>query len=150
DAGRQTFTPETTTSPTFTTQFHNLTITGHDALFKSSLGTSATVTYPDGGKLTVRLDSHRTVTLANLPRGNYQVTIAAGRSIVGKQQFVLSRDKTANLAVITARDVALLLGLLLVLAGTLVVVGRQYWRRWPARPGARNRIGPSAREKILT
>lgn len=150
DAGRQTFTPEASSRPTFTAQFHDLTITGHDALSKSALGASATLTYPDGGKLTVRLDSHHTVTLPNLPRGNYQVTLAAGRSIVGSQQFVLSKNKTADLTVITARDLSLLLGLLLILAAALVIVGRQYWRRWLARLRPADRIAPPAREKILT
>jgi hypothetical protein len=153
DAGRQIFTPNTTTAPTFFTQFHDLTITGHDALFKSPLGISATVTYPDGGQVTVRLDARHTVTLPNLPRGNYQVTLAAGRSIVGTQQIGLSKDKTADLIVITAQDLALLLGLLLVIAVALVVVGRQYWRRWLARPGPGSGSGDVSlppRAKILT
>jgi hypothetical protein len=150
DAGRQTFQPMATANPTFTTQFFDLTITGHDALFKSALGTSATVTFPDGGTLTRTMDARHTLTLTDLPRGRYQVTIAAGRSIVGSQQFSLSKDKTADLAVITARDLAVLLGALVLLAVALVVIGRQYWRRLIRRRGRGTELAVPLREKILT
>jgi hypothetical protein len=150
DAGRQTFTPAVTVTPTFTTQFHDLVITGHDAIFKSRLGTTATVTFPDGGKLTVPLlGSEHTATLTNLPRGNYKVTLQAGRAIVGVQQFGLSKDKTADLIVISALDLAILVGLLLMIAVVLLVIGRQYWRRLVNRP-RRERDVVVSREKILT
>jgi hypothetical protein len=148
DAGRQTFTPAATVNPTFTTQFHDLVITGHDAIFKSKLGTSATVTFPDGGKLTVPLIDH-TATLTNLPRGNYKVTIDAGKAIVGVQQFGLSKDKTADLIVISAVDLVILLGVLLLIAVALLVIGRQYWRRLLNR-SRRARAVVVPREKILT
>jgi hypothetical protein len=150
DAGRQTFTPTTTVNPTFTTQFHNLVITGHDAIFKSGLGTSATVTFPDGGQQTVQLNAEHTATLLNLPRGTYKVTIKAGRAIVGAQQFTLSKDKTADLTVISVRDLAILLGVLLLIAGALLVIGRQYWRRPHNRRSGPEREVVEPREKILT
>ena len=149
DAGRQTFTPTTTVNPTFTTQFYDLVITGHDAIFKSGLGTSATVTFPDGGKLTVPLNAEHTAKLSNLPRGNYKVTLDAGRAIVGVQQFGLSKDKTADLIVISAVDLAILVGVLLIVAIALLVIGRQYWRRLLTLP-RRAREVMALREKILT
>jgi hypothetical protein len=150
DAGRQTFTPMATANPTFTTQFHDLVITGHDAIFKSRLGTSATVTYPDGGTITVPLvGAQHTVKLHDLPRGNYKVTIEAGRGIVGVQQFGLSKDKTADLIVISALDMVILIGTLLLIAIALLVIGRQYWRRLLARPRRESRV-VALREEILT
>jgi hypothetical protein len=148
DAGRQTFTPVATVNPTFTTQFHDLVITGHDAISKSGLGTSATVTYPDGGKVTVPLDSQHTAKLTHLPRGNYKVTIDAGRGIVGVQQFGLSKDKTADLIVISAMDLVILVGMLMIIAIALLVIGRQYWRRLTRSRRAHQVVAP--REKILT
>jgi hypothetical protein len=149
DAGRQTFTPTTTVNPTFTTQFHDLVITGHDAIFKSAMGTTATVTFPDGSTQTVRLTGNHTATLPNLPRGNYKVTIKAGRAIVGAQQFTLSKNKTADLAIISVRDLAVLTGVLLLIAVALLVIGRQYWRRpHDRRPPPPDVVAP--REKILT
>jgi hypothetical protein len=155
DAGRQSFAPSVTSNPTFTTQFHNLKITGHDAMFGTARGEQAVVTFPDGGKLTVPLDSQHTAMLTNLPRGNYRVVIKAGSAIVGAQQFTLSKDKTADLAVISMLDMAVLLGLLLIIAVVLVVIGRQYWHRlfrgsrWlsggPGGPGHER-----VREKTLT
>jgi hypothetical protein len=149
DAGRQTFTPTTTVNPTFTTQFYDLVITGHDAIFKSKLGTSATVTFPDGGKQTVRLNADHTATLADLPRGNYKVTLDAGRAVVGVQQFGLSKDKTADLIVISALDLVILVGLLLIIAVALLVIGRQYWRRLLTRSRREHEV-VVPREKILT
>jgi hypothetical protein len=151
DAGRQTFTPTTTANPTFTTQFYDLVITGHDAIFKSGLGTTATVTFPDGGTLTVPLNAAHTAKLTNLPRGNYKVTLDAGRAIVGVQQFGLSKDKTADLIVISALDLGILVSVLLIIAVALLVIGRQYWRRLVNRgrgPGGPGVLVP--REKILT
>jgi hypothetical protein len=149
DAGRQRFQPAATSSPTFTTQFHDLVITGHDAIFKTKLGTSATVTFPDGGKQTVPLNAEHTAKLTNLPRGKYKVTIEAGRGIVGAQQFSLSKDKTADLIVITALDMTILLGLLLSIAIGLLVIGRQHWRRLATRPRREHNL-VLPREKILT
>ena len=149
DAGRQTFKPTTTLNPTFTTQFYDLVITGHDAIFKSGLGTSATVTYPDGGKLTVPLNAEHTATLTNLPRGTYKVTLDAGRAIVGVQQFGLSKDKTADLIVISALDLAILVGVLLMIAVALLVIGRQYWRRLLHRLRREHKVG-ALRGKIVT
>jgi hypothetical protein len=149
DAGRQRFTPASTSTPTFTTQFHDLVITGHDAIFKTKLGTSATVTFPDGGKRTVPLNSEHTATLYDLPRGRYKVSIEAGRGIVGVQQFNLSKDKTADLIVITALDLAILVGVLVGIAAALLVIGRQYWRRLATHP-RRLREVVLPREKILT
>jgi hypothetical protein len=149
DAGRQRFQPATTSRPTFRTLFHDLVITGHDAIFKTKLGTSATVTFPDGGKLTVPLNAEHTAKLTNLPRGKYKVTIEAGRGIVGVQQFSLSKDKTADLIVITTLDMVILLGLLLSVALGLLVIGHQYWRRLASRPRRKpNLVLPG--EKILT
>lgn len=151
DAGRQRFQPAATSNPTFTTQFHDLVITGHDAIFKTKLGTSATITFPDRSKQTVPLNAEHTVTLTNLPRGTYKVTIEAGRGVVGVQQFSLSKDKTADLIVISALDLTILLGLLLIIAVGLLVIGRQYWRRLAHRPRReRNVVLPREKEKILT
>ncbi|HEY0167429.1 MAG TPA: hypothetical protein VGB75_10345 [Jatrophihabitans sp.] len=149
DAGRQRFTPASTNNPTFTTQFHDLVITGHDAIFKTKLGTSATVTFPDGVEQTVQLDAQHTAKLTNLPRGRYKVTLEAGRAVVGVQQFGLSKDKTADLIVITALDLAILFGVLLAIAVALLVIGRQYWRRLASRPRRESGL-VLPREKIFT
>ncbi len=57
---------------------------------------------------------------------------------MGSQQFSLSKDKTADLTVITARDLASCWACWCCIAVALVVIGRQYWRRLirPAGPWA--------------
>jgi hypothetical protein len=152
DAGRQVFTPAS--NPTFVTQFHDLTVTGHDALFSSPRGSAAVVTFPDGGKLSAPFDARHKAVFNNLPRGNYRVDIKAGTAIVASDQFTLSRDKTADLAVISLLDMSLLGGLCLVLAIGLLVVGRKHWRNWLVRTlrrALRNRSKqPLSPEKVMT
>jgi hypothetical protein len=150
DAGRQSFAPSVTTSPTFTTQFHDLTITAHDAMFGTSRGDHAVVTFPDGGKLTVPLNSQHVATLTDLPRGTYRVVVKAGSAIVATQQFTLSKDKTADLPVISLLDIAVLLGVLLMIAAVLLIVGRQYWHRLIDRTGQAIGRRQQVREEILT
>jgi hypothetical protein len=127
DAGRQTFKPASNATPTFTTQFHDLVIAGHDALFKSPMGETAIVTFPDGAKQTVRLNAQHTATLSNLPRGTYTVLIKAGKGIVASELFALSKDKRVNLPVISLLDIGVLLAAALGAALALVAIGRRRW-----------------------
>ena len=57
-------------------------ITAHDALFGSSIGSTAILTYPDGSRVRVALDSHHMAVLPRLPRGRYSVIVQAGVAIV--------------------------------------------------------------------
>ena len=133
DAGRQTFKPATNNAPTFITQFYDLVITGHDALFKTAMGKQAIVTFPDGTKRTVTLNAHHTATMPNLPRGTYTVRLKAGNGIVAADQFALSKDKTVDVAVISLVDIAVLIAAALVAALALIAIGRRWWRYRPVR-----------------
>jgi hypothetical protein len=128
DAGRQTFKPALNNTPMFITQFHDLVITGHDALFKSAVGKQAIVTFPDGSEQTVTLNAQHSATLPNLPRGTYSVLIRAGTAIVATDQFVLSKDKTADIAVISAVDLLVLGSAAFGVAVGLLALGRHRWR----------------------
>jgi len=134
DSGRQTFRPAAGAEPTFTAQFHDLTITAHDALFGSRIGSSAVLTYPDGSSLTVALGPRHTTMLPQLPRGSYSLTVRAGVAIVAADVFTLSKDRTADVAVISSKDLSILGASLLTLALVLFAMGRhQLLRRRMAR-----------------
>jgi hypothetical protein len=123
DAGRQKFSPATTSTPVFRTKFFNLTVTAHDLLFKRSTGNAARVTYPDGSVHTAPFGPNGTVTVPDLPRGTYQVTVLGGGTPL-PNELVLSRNTTLDLPIATHRDYgAIGLTLLAIMTG-LVLVGR--------------------------
>jgi len=127
DSGRQTFRPGS--DVTFTTQFHNLVISGKDVLFGGTRGTAAVITFPDGGTVTVPFDDQHQAILNDVPRGTYQASVKAGHAVVARAEFVASKDKTVVVSVISLPDLALLGGSGLAVAIGLLLVGRLRWRR---------------------
>jgi len=139
DAGRQSFTPAQTPDVTVVGQFHDLTVVGYDALLGHGAGEQAVLTLPDGTVRAAPLDGDHGVVFPHLPRGTYQVTITAGASIVGDHQVRLSRDVTLRAPVISAVDIAILAGSLVLVAVGLVIIGRRHLARRlvaPFRPEA--------------
>jgi len=129
DAGRQSFTPATNADVTGVGQFHDLTVAGYDAVLGRGAGEQAVITLPDGTVRSARLDSAHSAVFPHLPRGTYRATVTAGASVVGDQQVRLSRDITVRATVISPIDIAILLGLLVLVAGGLILVGRRHVRR---------------------
>ena len=142
DAGRQKFAPSRTSTPVFHTKFFDLTVTAHDLLFKGPTGTAARVTYPDGSVHTARFGAGGRVTVPDLPRGTYQVTVLGGGTPL-PNQFVLSRNTTLDLPVATHQDygaigltlIAIMTGLMLIGRGRRRVLA--LFRRSPAAAPSR-------------
>ena len=123
-AGFQRFQPSRTPRPTVIALFHALTITAHDALFGSGLGSYALVTMPDHTVRRVPLGPGHTATLRNLPQGNYRVDVKAGGAVVSAQTVRLSRSEKVNLAAVSPADLAVVGGALLIgLAGLPLLSG---------------------------
>ncbi len=114
--GVQRFQPGQTPRPTLVGYFHDLTITAHDALFGGPMGTEAVVTTPTGTVRQISLGPTHTVTMNNLPQGDYQVNIRAGAAIISSDSFRLSRDKRVDLAAVSPLDLA-------VVGGSVVMAG---------------------------
>jgi hypothetical protein len=137
DGGRQSFAPATTPEATVAGQFHDLTITGHDALLGTGIGEEAVLTLPDGTVRVAPLGTGHASTFDHLPRGTYQANIRAGSSIVASQQIRLSRTSTVDVPVISPVDIGILLGAVTLGAIALVLIGRRNVRRrlfTPFRP----------------
>jgi hypothetical protein len=155
DSGRQVFQPAAGLTATVTTQFFDLTIKAHDALFGAVRSKGATVIFPDGARHPVDLGPQSSVTLRGLPRGHYRVVLDAGSGIASTADFVLSRDKTTDVAVISVRDLLLLGGAVAMIAVVLLVIGRARWlrrlrSRRGRRSGAEQADGPATRaEEVL-
>jgi hypothetical protein len=116
-------------NPTFVTQFHDLTIRSHDALFGSATGTAVKITYPDGVVHTVAFDATHTATLTNLPRGQYSVDLVNAGGVALAQHVRLSRASTVDIRVVSRADQAVVVLALVLLAFGLLLVGRAALRR---------------------
>ena len=129
DAGKQRFQPIALNNPVFVTQFHDLTIRAHDALFGGPTGTAVKVTYPDGVVHTVPFGAGHTATMDNLPRGQYSVDVATGGGVAFAQHLRLSRANTVDVIVVSRADQVAVAVALLLLAFGLLIVGRARLRR---------------------
>ena len=134
DAGRQRFQPAKGGAVTFTTGFHGLRVTAHDALFKGRVGTGAVVTAPDGTLRTVAFGDRHTATLARLPRGAYRATVRGTGGVVFAETFTLSRDRTVDVMVVTTRDLVLVTAAVLLVAAGLLIAGRRHLLRLAGAP----------------
>lgn len=115
-----------------------------DALFGSPAGTSVLVEFPDGTTRREPLRRRAGVTLRQLPRGEYHVTVEGAGPSAG-QPFVLSRDQRVQLDVITWLDVILGLVVFLTIAAAVLYAGTRVRRR---RRGGRRRASTSPREPV--
>lgn len=129
DSGRQSFTPAQTTAPTVQGQFHDLTVTAHDALFGSPAGAEVVLTFPDGSVRSTPMGETRTAVFSHIPRGTYQAVVHAGPAIVNTQHLRLSRDITVAVPVISILDIAVLITVLALVSVGLLLIGRKTLRR---------------------
>jgi hypothetical protein len=127
----QSIQPGAAADPDLVAYFYDLTITAHDAIFGGAAGDVAVVTLPDHAMRQVPLGSAHTVTLDDLPRGSYRVSVAAGHAIVFGEDVSLSRTATVDLTVIGVADVAVTGGPVLIgaLCFLLLPAKRRIWLR---------------------
>ena len=104
-AGVERFSPGQTPEPRLTGFFYALTITAHDAMLGSALGSYALLTMPDRTVRRVELGPRHTATVGDLPLGDYQVQVKAGSATVSAVTVHLSRDETANLPAMSRTDI---------------------------------------------
>jgi hypothetical protein len=144
--GQQRFQPATMARPVFTTQFHDLTITAHDAIFGMARGDGATVTYPDGHSRFVAFGPGDVATLDHLPRGVYRIDIP-GSGTALRQDVQLSKARAVDVIVVSGLDVATVAAAGLLTAVALLLIGRAGLRRRiaaQARRALRRRAGAEA------
>jgi hypothetical protein len=80
---------------------------------------------PDLSVRRVALGPAHSVTLRNLPQGNYRVKVVAGGSQVTEQAVRLSRNVAVNLTAVSLADVTILGGALLIGLAGLPMLSRQ-------------------------
>jgi hypothetical protein len=127
--GVERFKPGRTPNPKLTGYFYALTITAHDALLGSAVGSYALLTMPDRTVRRIPLGPRHVATVSNLPQGNYRVQIKAHGASVPAQTLRLSKNQTANLAAVSKRDIAIVGGALLAGLAGIPLLSRTRRRR---------------------
>jgi hypothetical protein len=130
--GQQAWTPTANGVWKIQLLLYSMTIETRDAVFGSPVAGHLTLTYPDGNAIDQQVDSGGRITFNNLPRGQYKLALGSV-AFSPPTPVALSRAQTTTLRVVTYMDVALVLGLLLlvgfVVVGRWVVLSRRIKRR---------------------
>jgi len=122
--GQQVFYPEEGQDWQISLLFYRVTIDGRDLLFGGTAGSGVELVQPDGSVVKQSFDDHGVALFPSLPRGSYQVrVIGAGASYT--RPLSISRDQEVSIEVISPLDVGVVLAAGVLVAVSLVVVGRR-------------------------
>ena len=126
--GQQQFFPSRQHQVDVQLLFFDVQFSARDALLGSTTGSSFLLEYPDGHTKTFPFADGRSVTVRDLPRGTYHVTVrGAGPEM--SQKLTVSKDQSADFDTVTWIDLALGGALLLLIAIGLFVVRRLVRKR---------------------
>lgn len=103
---------------------------GRDAMFRFPIGKGIELTYPDGHSEEFLFDSENAeVVVSGLARGSYSARIIGAGGSAPPTPVHLSRDQTIELLMLSYLDIALIIGIPLVIALVFFFIGRPYWAR---------------------
>ena len=122
--GQQVFVPDQSQEWTITLLFYRIQVVGRDLLFGSLAGNALDLYRPDGQvKKYPFIDGKATV--SHVPRGNYNLhVIGPGQSFT--RPISISKDQLVEVEVITTLDMALIVSVLVMVALSLLIVGRRH------------------------
>jgi hypothetical protein len=127
---QQSFLPAKTRNVQITLLFYRASFTARDAFFGQPAGDRIKLTFPDGTVEYYPLDSSGKAAVASLPRGQYKVSVQGGGLPIGRP-VALSSDAAVEVAVLSYLDIALVLGILVLLIVGLPLVRRPHLIRRP-------------------
>lgn len=120
-AGRQRFTPLTSSTWTIDLSVFSMTLVVRDALFGSQIGTRTVLTRPDGSTVAETVRANAPSVLTGMVRGLYTLKIDAA-VLGGSTSVLVSRDDSVDLRVITLLDTVIIaIGGALVLPAAVMV-----------------------------
>jgi hypothetical protein len=108
--------------------FYSVRFVAADAMFGGGIGKGIDLQYPDGTTRNIPFAKGHAITVDDLPRGDYHVTVVGGGLRMARPVSV-SRNSEADLDVISFFDVAVVGIALLVLALAIAWFGLQLRRR---------------------
>lgn len=131
-AGQQRFNPNKANSWRISLSVFDVNVTVRDALFGSRVTSQATVTRPDGGQHTVKLDGGQPTLLRSLVRGQY--TLTTDSAVLGASSpFLVSKNSEMELRVITLLDVVVVFSFMLLMSALVLKLGQRGQRRWTGK-----------------
>jgi hypothetical protein len=125
---QQRFVPSQQQLATVKLLFYSARFVATDAMFGGGIGTGIDLQYPDGTTRHIPFARGHAVTVDDLPRGDYHVTVVGG-GLKMARPVSISRDQEADLDVISYVDVAVVGVALLLLALVILWFGLQLRRR---------------------
>jgi hypothetical protein len=121
--GAQRFTPSRERVFRIETLWHKVHFSSRDLLFGSPIGSAVILTYPDGSRDHIAFADNAEITVEALPRGKYTVSVE-GPGTSFTRPLTLSKDQTVDLQMLSYLDLAVVFGLLVLVAGGLLLFGR--------------------------
>lgn len=101
-----------------------------DAMFRFPIGKGIQLTYPDGHTEEFLFDSENAeITVSGLARGSYSAKIIGAGGSAPPTPVHLSRDQSVELLMLSYLDIALIVGIPLLIALAFFLLGRPYWMR---------------------
>lgn len=128
NSAQQRFLPTQQQVTTVKLLFYSARFVAADAMFGGGIGKGIDLQYPDGNVRHIPFGRNHAVTVDDLPRGDYHVTVVGGGLRMARPVSI-SRNQEADLDVISYVDVAVVGVALLVLALAIFWVGLQLRRR---------------------
>jgi hypothetical protein len=126
-AGRQRFAPSTAGAWHISLELFTATIRVTDALFGTSTAATVRLTSQNGQSAEIGVPRSG-VSLPSTVRGMYTVTV--GGAVIGRTNRILvSGDTSADLRILTLGDIAVVIGVVMVLAIALLILGAWIGRR---------------------
>ncbi len=98
-------------------------------MFRFPIGKGIELTYPDGHTEEFLFDENAEVVVPALARGSYSARIIGAGGSAPPTPVHLSRDQNVELLVLSILDIALIVGIPLLIALTFFFIGRPYWLR---------------------
>lgn len=102
---------------------------GRDAMFRFPIGKGIELTYPDGHTEVFLFDENAEVVVPGLARGSYSARITGAGGSAPPTPVHLSRDQNVELLMLSYLDIALIVGIPLLIALLFFFIGRPYWMR---------------------
>ncbi|MGH3444647.1 MAG: hypothetical protein ACRDPB_04675, partial [Nocardioidaceae bacterium] len=121
--GQQVYRPSQTLNWPIRLLFFRVHVVGRDLLLGSLAGAGVDLTRPDGVEARTPFTDGRTV-LSSVPRGSYQMRVYGG-GLAFTRPVAISKNQLVEIQVLTPSDLALLAGLVVLVALSFVLVGRR-------------------------
>ncbi|RPJ24710.1 MAG: Ig-like domain repeat protein [Chloroflexi bacterium] len=109
---------------------YSVHFSARDAMFHRPIGKGIELTYPDGRKQEFLFDSpNAEVTIPSLARGSYSARIIGAGGSAPPTPVHLSRDQGVELLMLSYLDMAVIVGIPLLIALLFFFIGRPRWLR---------------------